>query len=90
MIRISLKFNAQELALLSNLAADQLFRKEFIDPMFPGYESNPAELRLGKQLVERMRSVVHQALGTSPPGRIGATAARGSQTTILRGTRDAV
>jgi len=90
MIRISLKFNTQELALLSNLAADQLFRKEFIDPKFPGYESNPAELRLGKQLVERMRSAAHQALGTSPPGSVGEAVSRGSQPTIVRGTRDAV
>lgn len=90
MTRITVKFNVQELALLSSLAADQLFRKEFIDPKFPGYQSNPAELRLGKQLVERMRSLGHRALGTSPPGSIGETVHKRPQTTIVRGTRDAI
>jgi len=90
MTRICLKFNAQEIALLSSLAADQLFRKEFIDPKFPGYESNPAELRLGKQLVERMKSVAHQALGTSRPDRNGSTVSMGGRPTKVPGTRDAV
>jgi hypothetical protein len=52
---ISVKFTARELELLSSLASDQLFRREFIDPRIPGHKLNPIELSLGKQLVERLR-----------------------------------
>jgi len=52
---ISVKFTARELELLSSLASDQLFRREFIDPRIPGHKLNPVKLTLGKQLVERLR-----------------------------------
>jgi hypothetical protein len=52
---ITLKVTAEELKLLTSLASDQLFRKEFIDPKIPGYRSDPAELSLGKALVGRLR-----------------------------------
>jgi hypothetical protein len=52
---ISVKFTARELELLSTLASDQLFRREFIDPRIPGHKLNPVELSLGKKLVERLR-----------------------------------
>ncbi len=52
---ISVKFTVTELELLSNLASDQLFRREFIDPRIPGHKLNPTELNLGKKLVERLR-----------------------------------
>jgi len=52
---ITVKFTARELELLSNLASDQLFRREFIDPRIPGHQSNPLDLNLGKKLVERLR-----------------------------------
>jgi len=52
---ISVKFTARELELLSSLASDQLFRREFIDPRIPGHKSDPAELNLAKKLVERLR-----------------------------------
>jgi hypothetical protein len=55
MTQISVKFTTQEIELLSSLAADQLFRREFIDSRLPGFRSNPADLSLGKKLVERMR-----------------------------------
>src|ERR1035438_8247565 len=69
MTRITLKLTAQELDLLSSLASDQLFRREFIDPRMPGYRSNPGELSLGKQLVERLRGMTDRAKGVPiPPG----------------------
>ena len=68
MTRITVKFTAKELELLTNLAADQLFRKEFIDSRLPGYKWNAAELSLGKQLVERLRSVADRDPQT-PPAR---------------------
>lgn len=52
---ITVKLTEQELKLLMALASDQLFRREFIDPKMPGYKFNPAELSLGKKLVERLR-----------------------------------
>jgi hypothetical protein len=41
--------------------ADQLFRREFIDPKMPGYKGDPAELAMGKELVLRFKSVIRQA-----------------------------
>ena len=58
---ITLKLTDQELGLLTNLAADQLFRREFIDPKMPGYKFNPGELSLGKKLVERLRVITDRA-----------------------------
>lgn len=55
MTLITLKFTAMELDILTGLAADQLFRKEFIDSRMPGFKSNAPELNVGKQLVQRMR-----------------------------------
>ena len=65
--RIIVKFTTKEIELLCSLAADQLFRREFIDPRMPGYNSNAAELRLGKELVERLRTIVCRARGMPPP-----------------------
>ena len=62
MTTITLKLNAEELHLLSSLASDQLFRREFIDPKMPGHITKPGEINLGKSLVSRMRA----ALGIDP------------------------
>jgi hypothetical protein len=66
---ITLKVTVKELELLTTLAADQLFRKEFIDPKMPGYRSNPEEMNLAKTLVGRLRKMVDPACAnrTSPP-----------------------
>ncbi|HSM76846.1 MAG TPA: hypothetical protein VLT57_04440 [Bryobacteraceae bacterium] len=79
MTRITMKFTTNELELLSRLASDQLFRREFIDPRLPGNKFNAAELSLGKQLVERLRLVTDRATRTQPArtpqtGRNGAAA----------------
>jgi hypothetical protein len=55
MTRITVRLTAKELELLTALAADQLFRREFIDPRLPGNTSNPSEVTIGKKLVERLR-----------------------------------
>jgi hypothetical protein len=73
MTRITVKFTVKELSLLSSLASDQLFRREFIDPQLPGYTPNPAELNLGKQLVERLRLLSERGTGTRLIRRNGAT-----------------
>jgi len=82
---ITLEFTETELKLLTGLAADQLFRREFIDPKMPGYKTDPAELRMAKSLVSRLQSVVEgghpehaHAGGSGVPkaafrvGRVGA------------------
>lgn len=55
---ISTKFTLQELELLTTLASDQLFRREFIDPRMPGHKANSGEISLGKTLVARLRLLV--------------------------------
>jgi hypothetical protein len=55
---ITLKLTVKELELLTALAADQLFRKEFIDPRMPGHKSNPEDLNLSKALVGRLQKMV--------------------------------
>ena len=73
MTRISVKFTARELELLSGLASDQLFRREFIDSRLPGHKSNPGDVSLGKQLVERLRSVTDKATRAPVARKNGAT-----------------
>ncbi len=67
MKQITLKLTTEELGVLTTLAADQLFRWEFIDPKMPGYKSNTDEMRLGKALVGRLRFMLDPvpAKGTS-------------------------
>jgi hypothetical protein len=66
---VTLKLTTKELELLTTLVADQLFRKEFIDPKMPGYRPNADEMSLGKTLIGRLRFMLDPASGkraTSP------------------------
>jgi hypothetical protein len=74
MTTITVKLTAKELETLTSLASDQLFRREFIDPRMPGHKSNPAELSLGKKLVERLRSMADREKRMPLSTRHGATA----------------
>ena len=60
---INVKFTPRELDLLTVLASDQLFRREFIDSRLPGSISSPEELSRGKKLIERLRSTSERAKG---------------------------
>jgi len=71
---ITVKLTPEELDLLTALASDQLFRRQYIDPRLPGYKSNPAEVRAGKELVERLRQMADRAKGAPAAKRNGATA----------------
>ena len=62
---IKLELTVEELLLITSLAADQLFRKEFIDRRMPGYKADPTELAMGKDLVLRLKSIVRQASESS-------------------------
>lgn len=61
MTQITVRLTVSELELLSKLASDQLLRREFIDPKFPGHKSDPVELTCGKRLIERLRSTTECA-----------------------------
>jgi hypothetical protein len=58
---VTLKLTIQELELLTTLVADQLFRKEFIDPKMPGYKSNAEDMSLGNALIDRLRFMLDPA-----------------------------
>jgi len=71
MTLITIKLTIKELELLTTLASDQLFRREFIDPKMPGYKNNPGEIILGKVLVARLRSLLDPGSSRrTPPARI--------------------
>ena len=74
MTAVTVKLTASELRLLTTLASDQLFRREFIDPKMPGHQANPDEVRLGKKLVERLQRIVERANGARFSRAHGATA----------------
>jgi len=78
---VTLKLTTQELELLTTLVADQLFRREFIDPKMPGYKSNAEEMRLGKALIGRLRYILDPvpAKRTTSP-KINGTTNRGAPT----------
>jgi hypothetical protein len=77
MKKVSLEFTTEELGLLTTMASDQLFRKQFIDSKMPGFKPNREELDVCKNLVGRLRSVVDEQRtksASAPPKK--ATAAR--------------
>lgn len=67
MMSITLKLTHEELKQLTMLAADQLFRKEFIDSRMPGYKPDSAEISRGKQLLERLRLLIAADAGKVAP-----------------------
>lgn len=83
MLHINLKLTATELDLLSSLASDQVFRREFIDSRLPGYKHDPVELGVAKKLIERLRVITQGAKGGAIPRRKGALVLH-SSTTVQR------
>jgi hypothetical protein len=65
MKRINLAITVEELRLLTSLASDQLFRRQFIDPKMPGYKGSRQDLELGKAIVGRMRSLIDESQNTT-------------------------
>jgi len=78
MKKVSLEFTTEELGLLTTMASDQLFRKQFIDSKMPGFKPNREELDVCKNLVGRLRSVVDEqrskAATTTAPTKKAAAA----------------
>jgi hypothetical protein len=62
MTLVTVKLTIKQLELLTSLASDQLFRREFIDPKMPGQRINPEEIRLGKELVSKLRALQEPVL----------------------------
>jgi hypothetical protein len=60
MKKVTLEFTTEELGILTTMASDQLFRKQFIDSKMPGFRPNREELDMCKNLVGRLRSVVDE------------------------------
>ena len=73
MTHINVKLTPKELELLSSLASDQLFRREYIDSRLPGYQFNQSDLSLGKKLVERLRGMMDRTKGIALPKKNGAS-----------------
>ena len=71
--KLVLDLTPDEAKLLTSLASDQLFRKEFIDPKMPGFRPNPGEMSMGKSILGRLRLLVEQG---SPKKLPAAKAAR--------------
>lgn len=68
---VTLKLTCAELELLTALASDQLFRREFIDPKLPGHRPDAEQVAQGKALVARMRSILDPgAAKRMPPVRV--------------------
>jgi hypothetical protein len=68
MTQITIKFTLRELELLTSLATDQIFRREFIDPKIPGYKASREEIGLGKVIIERLKSSLKST--ASYPARV--------------------
>lgn len=67
MKRVTIKLTIKELELLTSLASDQVFRREFIDPKMPGYKTNPDEIGLSKVIIERLRTLIKSGSVIQPP-----------------------
>jgi hypothetical protein len=63
MKKLTIEFTVEELSALTDMASNQLFRKQFIDPKMPGFVPNNEELGLCKNLVGRLRTAVDSHKG---------------------------
>jgi hypothetical protein len=57
---VALELTIEELRLLTTLASDQIFRRQFIDPRMPGHKTNSGEMSMGKALVARLRLMLDE------------------------------
>lgn len=55
MTLITVKLSEKQIELLIQLASEQLFRREFIDPKMPGHKAKPDEVRMGKEVIRSLR-----------------------------------
>ena len=70
MKKLTLEFTVEELSALTDMASNQLFRKQFIDPKMPGFVPNQEELGLCKNLVGRLRTAMDVQRGKIEPPQL--------------------
>ena len=58
MKKLTVELTSEELGVLTTMASDQLFRKQFIDPKMPGYRTDAEELDLCKQVVAKLKLLI--------------------------------
>jgi hypothetical protein len=56
-----LELTFAELEVLLPLASDQLFRNQFIDMRFPGFEKNITEIQSARAVIARIKERLHLA-----------------------------
>ena len=59
--KLSLQLTVDELEVLLPLASDQLFRNEFIDIRFPGFDKHIEQIRSAKAVIGRIKERLQQA-----------------------------
>jgi len=67
MKKLTLEFTVEELSALTDMASNQLFRKQFIDPKMPGFIPNSEELGICKNVVGRLRTAMDAQRGKPEP-----------------------
>jgi len=55
-----LELTFEELEVLLPLASDQLFRNQFIDTRFPGFEKNIQEIQSARAVIHRIKERLAQ------------------------------
>jgi len=70
--QITARLTEQELDLLTEVAPDQFFQREIIDPHLPGHQANRPEIDRGKALVVRLKALLNSR--TLGPGARTASA----------------
>ena len=66
----SLELSIEELEVLLPLASDQLFRNEFIDIRFPGFEQNREKIQSAKAVISWIKERLLEAQQQHSPGTI--------------------
>jgi hypothetical protein len=67
MTYVSVRLTLADVELLSQMVAEQLFRREFFDAWPSEHPADPAELARGKKLLERLRRARERAKRGGPP-----------------------
>lgn len=55
---IAVKLPEAQVELLIQLASEQLFRREFVDSKRPGHKPKPEEVKMGKEVIRRLRMLL--------------------------------
>ena len=70
MKKLNVELTPEELGVLTSMASDQLFRRQFIDPKMPGYRIDSSELDLCKQVVAKLKLLIDARKALDPKPKI--------------------